>query len=56
MRDKKDFFFFIVRINDVVTFVDDGMDDDIDFCDELSDEGEGDMVDNVSWKMCLGFV
>nr|QBH73134.1 eukaryotic translation initiation factor 1A [Thermobia domestica] len=36
-----------VRINDVVTFVDDGMDDDIDFCDELSDEGEGDMVDNI---------
>lgn len=38
-----------VRINDTVTFVEDGFDEDIEFGDEISDEGEGDPVDNVSW-------
>jgi hypothetical protein len=37
-----------VRINDTVTFVEDGFDEDIEFGDEVSDEGEGDPVDNVS--------
>ncbi|PSN39297.1 hypothetical protein C0J52_18482, partial [Blattella germanica] len=37
-----------VRINDTVTFVDDGLDEDIEFGDDVSDEGEGDPVDNVS--------
>jgi hypothetical protein len=41
-------FFLTVRINDTVTFVEDGFDEDIEFGDEVSDEGEGDPVDNVS--------
>jgi translation initiation factor 1A len=28
-----------VCINDTVTFVEDGFDEDIEFCDEVSDEG-----------------
>jgi hypothetical protein len=40
--------FITVRINDTVTFVEDGFDEDIEFGDEVSDEGEGDPVDNVS--------
>lgn len=39
----------LVRINDTVTFVDDGFDEDIEFGDEISDEGEPDAVDNVSY-------
>lgn len=35
-----------VRINDTVTFVEDGFDEDIEFGDEISDE-EGDPVDGV---------
>jgi len=36
-----------VRINDTVTFVEDGFDEDIEFGDEISDDDEDD-VDNVS--------
>ena len=39
--------FFTVRINDTVTFVEDGFDEDIEFGDEISDDDEED-VDNVS--------
>lgn len=39
--------FIAVRINDTVTFVEDGLDEDIEFGDEISSEGEGDPVDNV---------
>lgn len=38
---------FLVRINDTVTFVEDGFDEDIEFGDEISDNDEDD-VDNVS--------
>lgn len=38
----------IVRINDTVTFVEDGFDEDIEFGDEISDDDEDD-VDNVSF-------
>ena len=38
---------FSVRINDTVTFVEDGFDEDIEFGDEISDDDEDD-VDNVS--------
>ena len=38
---------FLVRINDTVTFVEDGFDEDIEFGDEISDDDEDD-VDNVS--------
>lgn len=37
----------LVRINDTVTFVEDGFDEDIEFGDEISDDDEDD-VDNVS--------
>lgn len=30
-----------------MTFVEDGFDEDIEFGDDISDEGEGDPVDNV---------
>ena len=40
-------FIYLVRINDTVTFVEDGFDEDIEFGDDISDEGEGDPVDNV---------
>lgn len=40
-------FIFIVRINDTVTFVDDGLDEDIEFGDDISDDSEADAVDNV---------
>jgi hypothetical protein len=39
--------------------VEDGFDEDIEFGDEVSDEGEGDPVDNVSillLKICLQLV
>lgn len=39
--------FCSVRINDTVTFVEDGFDEDIEFGDEISDDDEDD-VDNVS--------
>lgn len=39
-------FLFVVRINDTVTFVEDGFDEDIEFGDEISDDDEDD-VDNV---------
>lgn len=39
---------FLVRINDTVTFVEDGFDEDIEFGDEISDNDEDD-VDNVSF-------
>lgn len=39
---------FLVRINDTVTFVEDGFDEDIEFGDEISDDDEDD-VDNVSF-------
>lgn len=47
MSEEKNVF-ITVRINDTVTFVEDGFDEDIEFGDEVSDEGEGDPVDNVS--------
>lgn len=43
---------FLVRINDTVTFVEDGFDEDIEFGDEISDDDEDD-VDNVSFHTCL---
>lgn len=39
--------FVSVRINDTVTFVEDGLDEDIEFGDEISNDDEDD-VDNVS--------
>lgn len=39
--------FLSVRINDTVTFVEDGLDEDIEFGDEISNDDEDD-VDNVS--------
>lgn len=52
-----DFFinFFSVRINDTVTFVEDGFDEDIEFGDEVSDEG-GDPVDAVSFFNLFGIL
>jgi len=49
-----------VRINDTVTFVEDGFDEDIEFGDEISDDDEDD-VDNVSFhgyflKLCTYFL
>lgn len=44
------FSFLLVRINDTVTFVEDGFDEDIEFGDEISDDDEDD-VDNVSSNM-----
>lgn len=41
-------FVFIVRINDTVTFLEDGYDEDIEFGYEVSDEGEDNAVDAVS--------
>jgi len=40
-------YLFSVRINDTVTFVDDGLDEDIEFGDDISDDEEADAVDNV---------
>jgi len=41
-------YFFLVRINDTVTFVDDGLDEDIEFGDDISEDEEADnAVDNV---------
>ena len=36
-----------VRINDTVTFVEDGLDEDIEFGDEISSEDDADSVDNI---------
>ncbi|CAO1409670.1 unnamed protein product [Diamesa serratosioi] len=36
-----------VRINDTVTFVEDGLDDDIEFGDDYSSDSEGDAVDAI---------
>lgn len=36
-----------VRINDTVTFVEDGYDEDIEFGDEISSDDEADDVDNI---------
>lgn len=36
-----------VRINDTVTFVEDGLDEDIEFGDELSSDSDSDSVDNI---------
>lgn len=44
--------FLLVRINDTVTFVEDGFDEDIEFGDEISDDDEDD-VDNVSFHVCV---
>ncbi|KYM77264.1 Eukaryotic translation initiation factor 1A, X-chromosomal, partial [Atta colombica] len=44
-----------VRINDTVTFVEDGFDEDIEFGDEISDDDEDD-VDNVSFYIFLKIV
>lgn len=44
------FLLFLVRINDTVTFVEDGFDEDIEFGDEISDDDEDD-VDNVSFHV-----
>jgi len=44
---------FLVRINDTVTFVEDGFDEDIEFGDEISDDDEDDVVDNVSFCIYL---
>lgn len=38
---------FSVRINDTVTFVEEGFDEDIEFGDEVSDDEEEDDVDNI---------
>lgn len=43
---------FLVRINDTVTFVEDGFDEDIEFGDEISDDDEDD-VDNVSFYLLI---
>lgn len=43
-----------VRINDTVTFVEDGFDEDIEFGDEISEDDEDD-VDNVSKKLSERF-
>lgn len=40
-------YLLLVRINDTVTFVDDGLDEDIEFGDDISDDEEADNVDNV---------
>lgn len=37
-----------VRINDTVTFVEDGFDEDIEFGDDISSADEADPVDGVS--------
>lgn len=42
----------LVRINDTVTFVEDGLDEDIEFGDEISNDDEDD-VDNVSLHIYL---
>lgn len=44
-----------MRINDTVTFVEDGFDEDIEFGDEISDDDEDD-VDNVSFYIFLKIV
>ncbi|KAG5318028.1 IF1AX factor, partial [Pseudoatta argentina] len=44
-----------VRINDTVTFVEDGFDEDIEFGDEISDDDEDD-VDNVSFYIFFKIV
>lgn len=44
---KLDIYLLLVRINDTVTFVDDGLDEDIEFGDDISDDEEADNVDNV---------
>lgn len=36
-----------VRINDTVTFVEDGFDEDIEFGDEISSDDDADSVDNI---------
>lgn len=36
-----------VRINETVTFVEDGLDEDIEFGDEISSSEEEDDVDNI---------
>lgn len=36
-----------VRINDTVTFVEDGLDEDIEFGDEISSDDDADSVDNI---------
>uniref|UniRef100_A0A1B0AF67 S1-like domain-containing protein n=1 Tax=Glossina pallidipes TaxID=7398 RepID=A0A1B0AF67_GLOPL len=36
-----------VRINDTVRFVEDGLDEDIEFGDEFSSEDDADSVDNI---------
>lgn len=36
-----------VRINDTVTFVEDGLDEDIEFGDEISSEDDADSVDAI---------
>lgn len=36
-----------VRINDTVTFVEDGLDDDIEFGDDYSSDSEPDAVDAI---------
>lgn len=36
-----------VRINETVTFVEDGFDEDIEFGDEISSEDDADSVDNI---------
>lgn len=36
-----------VRINDTVTFVEDGFDEDIEFGDEISSDEDDDDVDNI---------
>lgn len=41
------FKFLLVRINDTVTFVEEGFDEDIEFGDEVSDDEEEDDVDNI---------
>ena len=36
-----------VRINETVTFVEDGFDEDIEFGDQVSSDEDSDSVDNV---------
>lgn len=50
------FFFLSVRINDTVTFLEEGFDEDIEFGYEVSDEGEDNTVDNVSKEIKILFL
>lgn len=52
---KLNVYLFLVRINDTVTFVDDGLDEDIEFGDDITDEDEAETVDNVRYNNSIIF-